>query len=269
MFANCLKLLGLSLLIAIAAYSIPAYHPAQANSSDTSTLTGSRGCSPLDINNLKAVTTILEHLALLTESDVEFFTKASAPNREAMRKYSQLSELSNAYRRASFSLMTAEDKSSVWRVHLSLNLARHPEWTEKQRSVVLEAIAVATPALYEFPKDSNWNRRVNEPVRSLTERAQLVFSKQEAAALFSELGLNEQIKSNHARPSAGGSCGCSTESDWCSHQCVATSCTVLTWGCGTFGLYACNGDCYAPPKESTPTPTPTPTPRPKATDAIQ
>jgi len=96
----------------------------------------------------------------------------------------------------------------------------------------------------------------------------LVFSKQDAAALFSELGFDEPSKSNHAPPPAG-SCGCSLENDWCTHQCVSADCTVLTWGCGTFGLYACNGICYvppgsdAPPSTSTPTPTPTPRPTPR------
>ena len=275
MFANRLKLLGLSLLVALAVYSTPTYHQAQANSSDTLRLISPQLCSPSDLSNSNARATTLDHMAQLTGRDLQVFMKdeatevfspiGGAPNREALRKYSELSELSKAHRRASFSLMTAEDKSTLWRVHFSLNLARHPEWTEKQRSIVLEAIALATPALYKVPKDNTWIRLVDEPVRSLTQRALLVFSKQEAAALFSELGFNEQAKSNHARTPTAGNCGCSVESDWCSYSCLKTDCTVLTWGCGTMGLYACNGSCYVP-SSPTPTPTPTPTPRTKGRD---
>ncbi len=212
--------------------------------------------NPPDPNNPNGRSATLERVDQLRRRGLQVFSKDEAAeifsaiggtqDGEALRKYTQLSELSKGDRKASFNLMKAEEKASLWRVHLGLNLARHSEWTEQQRSIVLEAIAMATPELYRFPKDSKWTRLVDEPVRLLTQKALLVFSKQEGAALFSELGFNEP-KSNHAsRPITAG-CGCSQESDWCSHQCVATECTVLTWGCGTFGIYACNGTCYVPP----------------------
>jgi hypothetical protein len=166
---------------------------------------------------------------------------------DALRKYSDLSELSKADRKVSFSLMSAEDKSSVWRVQFGLYLARHPEWTEQQRAIVLEAITMVSPELYKIPRDSNWTRRVDEPLRLLTQKALFVFTKQEGAALFSELGPTEQPKLNHAQRTPRG-CECSQESDWCGqYQCITTECTVLIYGCGTVGIYACNGKCYAPP----------------------
>jgi hypothetical protein len=272
MFANRLRLLGLCLLVALAVYSTPVYHQVQANSSDTLALSSPQLCSLPDLSSSNARATTLERVDQLRGRDLQVFMKdddaevfwpiGGAPNREALRQYAQLSELSKAHRKASFNLMTAEDKSSLWRVHLCLNLARHQEWTEKQRSIVLEAITLATPALYKVVKDSTSIRLGDEPVRSLTQRALLVFSKQEAAALFSELGFNEQSKSNHAGPPTVGSCSCSQESDYCSHYCSGTSCTVLTWACGTFGLYPCDGICSVP---SSPTPTPTLTPTPTRT----
>jgi hypothetical protein len=175
-----------------------------------------------------------------------FSTIGGEQDGDALRKYTQLSELSKDEKKASFSLMSAEDKSSMWRVHLGLNLARHPEWTEQQRSIVLEAITIATPLLYKSPKDSDWTRLVDEPVRLLTQKALLVFTKQEGADLFSELGFSEQAKFNHAKRPPPRGCGCSQDSDWCVYQCISTECTVVTWGCGTFGIYACNGRCYGP-----------------------
>lgn len=200
---------------------------------------------------------MLERVDQLRRRGLQFFSKdeaaeifsaiGAAQDGEALRKYSQLSELSKDDRKASFSLMSAEDKSSLWRVHLGLNLARHPEWTEQQRSIVLEAIQTVSPQLYKTPRDDNWTRLVDEPVRLLTQKALLVFTKQEGAALFSELGFTEQTKLHHAqRPSPRG-CGCSQESDWCAYQCISTECAVLIYGCGTFGIYACNGKCYTPP----------------------
>ena len=176
-----------------------------------------------------------------------FSAIGQAQDGEALRKYSQFSELSKDDRRATFSLMSAEDKSNLWRVHFGLNLARHPEWTEQQRSIVLEAITMASPQLYKIPKDSNWIRLVDEPIRLLTQKALLVFTKQEGAAVFSELGFSEQANLNHAQRTPRG-CECSQDSDWCgAYQCVSTECTVLIYGCGTFGIYACNGKCYTPP----------------------
>ena len=215
--------------------------------------------NPPDPNNPNGRSTTLERVDQLRRRGLQVFSKdeaaeifsaiGGAQDGESLRKYTQLSELSKGDRKASFNLMKAEEKASLWRVHLGLSLARHPEWTEQQRSIVLEAIAMATPDLYRFPKDSKWTRLVDEPVRLLTQKALLVFSKQEGAALFSELGFNE-AKSNHARRPITATCACSQESDWCSHSCVATECTVLTWGCGTFGIYACNGTCYVPPNSN-------------------
>jgi hypothetical protein len=217
--------------------------------------------SPPDPKDPRGRIAILERVDQLRRRGLQVFSKdeaaeifsaiGGAQDGEALRKYSQISELSKGDRKASFSLMSAEDKSSLWRVHLGLNLARHPEWTEQQRSIVLEAITMVTPELYKVSKDSNWTRLVDEPVRLLTQKALLVFTKQEGAALLSELGLNEQPKSNHAGRPATARCGCSQESDWCApYQCLSSECTVIIFSCGTFGIYACDGVCYVPPNSN-------------------
>lgn len=176
-----------------------------------------------------------------------FSAIGGAQDGEALRKYSELSELTKEDRKLSFSLRSAEDRSSLWRVHFGLNLARHPEWTEQQRSIVLQALTMVTPQLYKTPRDNNWTRLVDEPVRLLTQKALLVFTKQEGAALFAELGFNEQANRNHAKQRKLSGCGCAQESDWCgNYQCMSSECTILIWGCGTFGVYACNGKCYMP-----------------------
>lgn len=212
--------------------------------------------SPPDSRNPGDRVMTLERVDRLKQRGLQLFSKdeaaeifsaiGGAQDGEALRKYSELSDLTKGDRKATFNLLSAEDKSSLWRVHFGLNLARHPEWTEQQRAIVLEAIAMMAPQLYKTPKDNNWTRLVDEPVRLLAQKALLVFTKEEAAALFSELGFTEQSKLNHAKGGTRG-CACSQESDWCSHQCISTGCTVLTWGCGTFGIYACNGKCYTPP----------------------
>ena len=195
---------------------------------------------------------ILERLDQLKQRGLQLFSKEEAAeifsaiggahDGEALRKYSELSELTKGDRKASFKLMSTEDKSSMWRVHLGLNLARHPEWTDQQRAIVLEALSMVTPRLYKTSKDDrNWTRLVDEPVRLLTQKALAFFTKEEGAALFAELGFSEQLKLNH--PQRPRNCACSQESDWCGNQCVSSQCTILTWGCGTLGIYACTGHC--------------------------
>lgn len=228
---------------------------------ETLALVGPELFNPPDPKDPSSRTATLERVDLLRRRGLQVFSKDEAAeifsavggtqDGEALRKYARLSELSKGDRKVSFNQMDAEDKASLWRVHFGLNLARHPEWTDEQRAIVLEASTMVTPQLYKIPKDSNWNRLVGEPVRVLTYKALVVFTKQEGAALFAELGLNEQPKSNHAKRSTTGTCGCSTESNWCAQQCVGgAECTVLYWGCGTFGLYPCDGACSPQPPPS-------------------
>lgn len=164
---------------------------------------------------------------------------------ELLEKYAQFSQFNKGDRKVRFNQISPKEKSDLWRVHLGLNLARHAEWTDQQRSIVLEAIGIASPSLYQLPKDKDWTRLVDEPIRLFAQRALLVFSEQEAAALFAELGADEP-KAHHAKLTIDGSCTCSSVSTWCTYSCFSTDCTVLTWGCGTVGLYACDGKCSSP-----------------------
>ncbi|HKV33277.1 MAG TPA: hypothetical protein VJP89_03125 [Pyrinomonadaceae bacterium] len=123
---------------------------------------------------------MLERVDRLRQRGLQLFSKVEAAeifsaiggaqDGEELRKYIELSALSKEDKKASFSLMSAEDKSSLWRVHLGLNLARHPEWTEQQRSIIFEAITMATPQLYKTPNDNDWTRLVDEPIRLLTQK---------------------------------------------------------------------------------------------------
>jgi hypothetical protein len=222
---------------------------------ETLTLIAPKLFNPPDPNKLNERSKTLEQVDQLKRRGLQIFSKDEAAelfsaiggpqDGEAVRKYTQLSELSRGDRKASFNLMGAEDKATMWRVHFGINLARHPEWTDQQLAVVLEAIAMVRPELYKIPKDAKWASLVDEPARVLAQKALIVFSKTEGAALFSELGFAEQAKSNHRRPTEH--CSCSSESDWCARQCLSTECTVMTWGCGTLGLYACNGTCGGSP----------------------
>jgi len=168
---------------------------------------------------------------------------------DALRKYLSLTELKRTDRKAAFANMSAQDKANLWHVHLALNMAQHSEWNDQQRSVVLEAAALVTARLYEIPRGAQWTALVDEPARVLMQKALLVFSKKEAVALFVELGGSEPSAHHKAKPAASPSpCDCSHESDWCmSYDCYSNNCKSSVMGCGTLGLYACDGLCFSPP----------------------
>lgn len=184
-------------------------------------------------------------LQIFSSAEIEqiFAEVGSSQDLEMLEKYTQFSQLDRGARKTKFNQISPEEKSDLFRVHLGLNLARHPEWTDDQRFIVLEAINIASPELYKIPKDKSWTRLVDEPIRLFAQRTLLLFSKPEAAALFAELGGDEP-QAHHAKPPQSN-CSCSHESDYCSRFCFSTNCTVLTWGCGTMMLYACDGVCYS------------------------
>jgi hypothetical protein len=167
---------------------------------------------------------------------------------DALRKYLSLSELKRTDRKAMFARMSAQEKSDLWRVHLALNMAQHSEWNEQQRSIVLEAAAMASAKLYEIPRGPQWTTLVDEPVRVLMQRALLAFGKNEAAGVFVELGGSEPSAHHMAKPTASPSpCDCSHESDWCSsYDCYSDNCKSSRDGCGFLGFYPCDGLCFKP-----------------------
>jgi hypothetical protein len=201
---------------------------------------------------------VLEPLENLKSRVLQLFSKEEAAQflsnlggdkqeGDSVRKYAALAELSKLDRKAAFAKMPSADKSALWRVHLGINLARHPEWNQEQRDLVLEAAAIVTPEIYDIPRDANWSRAVDEPIKVLTQRALIYFGKTAGAEVFAELG-GKEAPANHTRRPPTPACDCSHQSDWCVWDCYSNNCTSSPLGCGTFGLYACDGICYWPPE---------------------
>ncbi|MBA3634374.1 MAG: bacteriocin fulvocin C-related protein [Acidobacteria bacterium] len=112
----------------------------------------------------------------------------------------------------------------------------------------MEAIALVTPESYEIPRDSSeWKAKVDEPLQSLTRRAHEVFSKEEGAEIFSNLGGTKPSSNDrNIEPNVAPGprdCNCSRESDWCWNYCGGGPCGVPDSGCGTFWQYWCTGTC--------------------------
>jgi len=194
--------------------------------------------------------------------------------------YYDISALPIAERKASFRNASSNDKSNLWRTHLALFFVKRPELNDWQKQVVLAAMSLVTPEYFEVrPSSPSWRTKVRDPLRSLEEQMLAAFPFEDAARMFATLGddtvtakigptyagsfllssINYKQLSdagpskertgaqfvNQDRTRTGGSCTCSTQSDWCplSGYCHSTTCTPTESGCGTFWTYSCDGGC--------------------------
>jgi len=199
---------------------------------------------------------------------------------DILKMYYDISALPLKERKASFRNASSNDKSSLWRTHLALFLVKRPDLNEWQKEVILAAISLATPEYFEVGAASpTWRTKVREPLRSLEEQILAAFSFNDGAKIFATLGDDTDLVQrtpnqagsfllssinykqlgdagpyhvrtgnnlvNQDRTRTGGSCDCSTQSDWCpiSGYCHSTSCTPTDGGCGTLWRYTCDGGC--------------------------
>lgn len=131
-------------------------------------------------------------LLLFSKSEgIEIFADLGGGTTEInlLQKYLDISALSVPKRMELLQKVSVKDKSNLWRVHLVLHLAEQPELNSQQMQVILEAIIFVSPELYEIPKNSlEWKVKVDEPVKLLRRRALEVFSKNDVAKIFGNLG---------------------------------------------------------------------------------
>lgn len=200
----------------------------------------------------------LEALQNLTTRALQLFPKEEAAqflsnlggneqDGDSVRRYVALSELTRPERKAVFAQASSREKSDLWRVHLGIQLARHPEWNQQQRDLVLDVAATVSAELYDVPKDRNWENVVGEPLRVLGQRAIILFGKAVGGEILNDLG-GKPPAANHVRRVPEPPCDCSRQSDWCTWDCFANACQASTWGCGTLFAFPCDAMCYHPPQ---------------------
>jgi hypothetical protein len=126
--------------------------------------------------------------------------------------------------------------------------------------VVERAIGQASPELFAVDKDSpEWSKIIDAPLRALREQAEEALGFEEARALLETFGpvdpaIVEEMFGSSPKEAASTSanttsaeCPCSTSSDWCTSPSKCKyqywPCTITPLGCGSFGLFSCNGWC--------------------------
>ena len=189
------------------------------------------------------------------------------------REYEHLASERWESRRHLFAALPSSMKSAVWVHHLLRALTTHAEFTAEQRSVIYDGLRLLSPEQYD-----THSAATREAVNDLTVRAQLLFSRDVALAVFVEIGsvipfaaaqeagveLNREsairtegeqralpkrdAKSQPPVRAMGMNCDCSIFSDWCAvadgpgWSCHMANCSLAD-NCGTFGQYTCNGLC--------------------------
>jgi len=198
---------------------------------------------------------------------------------DLLQKYRDISALPMQKRRLAFRQASAQDRADLWRTHLALYLAKHPELNPAQKEITMEGMSLATREWFEMRFGSpDWKVSVGDRLTVLDSRIRSVFSKEEGARIFATLGDPEPLASSSRLGSRdlskasrfqGGpqlgkynvwtvnrfigrdvelaeatDCECTTRSDWCANYCGGgKGCTFLETGCGTFWQYPSSGMC--------------------------
>ena len=193
-----------------------------------------------------------ESLQLLSARAFEIFSKTEATEILAtlgggekelvlLKKYADVSRLPLPQRRSLFRSSTSEEKCYLWRTHITLYLANHPDLKKAQGEFILQTLELTKIDLFEVANsDPNWKVKVEKPLQLLFEHALEVFSKKEARELFAQLGNNTSSPNlAHSKPAQIPDCECSYIVDTCSTKCFGNGCTQAESGCGPFWLLAC------------------------------
>lgn len=177
---------------------------------------------------------------------------------ELLQKYQDISAVSMLKRKNLFRDASAKDRSNLWRVHLALYLAKQSELSNEQREFLVDVISFATPELYQLLEDNSQTKaKVKSSAEWLLARALILFSRQEAAEIFTKLGgkdeqpnsvnnIIDELPPNTDIP-ATPDCGCHRGfGDMCTNGCIGTNCRTASWGCGFLYALSCTGTECAP-----------------------
>ncbi|GAB3816548.1 bacteriocin fulvocin C-related protein [Micromonospora zhanjiangensis] len=155
--------------------------------------------------------------------------------------YSEITRYPMEYRRAIFSKLSPSARSRFWLEHLGRYRAGHPDLSPEQHRVLNQAVdTFSDEAVFQDLRQAGVDQRLT----ALAEAAVAAFGETEAAALVATLGPGEPARSTTAMVP---DCECSTSNDWCKVWSSGSRCYTVRcpgwYGCGTGGIYWCNGYC--------------------------
>jgi len=155
------------------------------------------------------------------------------------QNYNEFCNYPMAYRHAIYSASSPKVKSRLWSEHIAAFRRAHPELSAQQVAALDKSAAMASQvSVFSGP-------RPDTALHDLSDTVKKAFGTGTAAALLATLGPAEKGMTP-TRPAAY--CSCTDEDSYCSGGLYcgynAFNCQRQD-GCGTLGLYVCNGVCIA------------------------
>jgi hypothetical protein len=163
---------------------------------------------------------------------------------DLFQKYAKVTASNFAIeRRQDFSRLSPQDKSTVMRTHLALQMAKRV-LDRRQLDFLLEAFRMASPDLYAAVKGTPEKAKADAALDAFGGRILDYFSKKEGTEIL--LSLEGEDGGPQGRPAL---CSCSTESDYCgwwhsNSSCGGGICQLTIGGCGTLLGYGCDALCH-------------------------
>jgi len=173
-----------------------------------------------------------------------------------------LEEYPLTYRRAILGAMTGDQRAKIVREHLDRWIGRAS--TAGQKDALVDARNFVTGAIYEHSELYRDRAKVIEArvvaafgkptgrqiLATVGDARVRPFGSFQAAGLF----LSELLRgSTSVSAVVQGNCECSTTDDWCNSPYNCTDlyppCNGSSFGCGSFGLFSCDGICWDPPNQ--------------------
>lgn len=147
-------------------------------------------------------------------------------------------------RKAAYSQFTADEKSRIWQLHLTL-YRLNSQLTPSQDAIYAEALELARLINYD---DLTASIQHTSRVKAVYEKAVATFGLTKARAIFDDLGGALTLTPQGTIPKAGffTDCGCSTYWNWCGDDTCrsgADGCTTTAHGCGPLWGWPCDGLC--------------------------
>lgn len=178
-----------------------------------------------------------------------------------------------ADRRFAFGDVSAVEQSNLIRTHLALQIAER-DLAPRQIDFVIDIIRKITPEIYSAKRGTDTWAVAQRLIEQVDDQVLNFFPKKEAFEIFASFGGKQEATNVLIQPGLSQQdkfsefvmfrekekstgpirrppvCSCSSESDYCAwwkenavcfnadYQCTHSG------GCGTLGLYLCDGFCY-------------------------
>lgn len=166
-------------------------------------------------------------------------------------KIESLKTMSPENQRVAFNLLNHNERSKFWNDRID-HILKSEKLNSEQKQSINKLKKLVKPQLF----DSN-NDMFIEDLKGWVMENEVNFEKETFAIYFNSMSdidtsMKRAVLTHEDDPGGGGGysdCQCSTESDYCwlsytyGMTCQSTSCNWDGSGCGTLGVYACNGKC--------------------------